>query len=67
MSLRPSNLPKLAVCPCYESSPVAGPAAARGTLLDEAFLAPGEDGKAALRVALADLESINTGQAVSLK
>ena len=30
-ALRPSNLPKLAVCPCYESNPVAGPAAERGT------------------------------------
>lgn len=38
-ALRPSNLPKLAVCPCYESSPVAGPAAERGTLLDNAFRA----------------------------
>ena len=37
--LRPSNLPKLAVCPCYESNPVAGPAAERGTLLDTAFRA----------------------------
>ena len=38
-ALRPSNLPKLAVCPCYESHPVAGPAAERGTLLDTAFRA----------------------------
>jgi hypothetical protein len=38
-ALRPSNLPKLAVCPCYESNPVAGPAAERGTLLDSAFRA----------------------------
>jgi len=38
-ALRPSNLPKLAVCPCYESNPVAGPAAERGTLLDAAFRA----------------------------
>jgi hypothetical protein len=38
-ALRPSNLPKLAVCPCYESNPVAGPAAERGTLLDTAFRA----------------------------
>ena len=36
-ALRPSNLPKLALCPCYESNPVAGPAAERGTLLDTAF------------------------------
>jgi hypothetical protein len=38
-ALRPSNLPKLAVCPCYESHPVVGPAAERGTLLDTAFRA----------------------------
>lgn len=38
-ALRPSNLPKLGVCPCYESNPVAGPAAERGTLLDTAFRA----------------------------
>lgn len=38
-ALRPSNLPKLAECPCYESNPVAGPAAERGTLLDSAFRA----------------------------
>ena len=36
-SLRPSNLPKLASCPCYESHPVAGAAAGRGSLLDTAF------------------------------
>jgi predicted dehydrogenase len=39
---------------------------ARAILEDEPFLASGEDGKAALRVALAALESIDTGQAVSL-
>jgi len=38
-ALRPSNLPKLKECPCYESSPIAGPAAERGTLLDTAFRA----------------------------
>jgi len=38
-ALRPSNLPKLAVCPCYVSNPVAGPAAERGSLLDAAFRA----------------------------
>ena len=36
-TLRPSALPKLAVCPCYESAATAGPAAARGTRLDAAF------------------------------
>lgn len=36
--LRPSNLPKLAVCPRYMSKPgPAGDAARRGTLMDEAF------------------------------
>ena len=39
MSLRPSNLPKLAVCPCYVSNPEAGPAAARGSALDAVFRA----------------------------
>jgi len=39
MSLRPSNLPKLAVCPCYVSNPDAGPAAARGSALDALFRA----------------------------
>jgi hypothetical protein len=38
-ALRPSNLPKLALCSCYESNPVAGSAAERGTLLDSAFRA----------------------------
>ena len=35
--IRHSSLPKLAACACYEANPDAGPAAARGTLLDEAF------------------------------
>ena len=39
MSLRPSNLPKLAVCACYVSNPDAGPAAARGSALDGLFRA----------------------------
>ena len=34
-ALRPSNLPKLAVCPCYESKPVAGPAAGAQTAPDD--------------------------------
>jgi hypothetical protein len=37
MSLRPSNLPKLAECACYESNPNPGPAAERGTALDALF------------------------------
>jgi hypothetical protein len=39
MSLRPSALPKLAQCACYESKPDAGPAAARGSALDAVFRA----------------------------
>ena len=37
--IRHSSLPKLAQCPCYESNPVAGPAAERGTRMDAAFRA----------------------------
>jgi hypothetical protein len=37
MSLRPSNLPKLAECACYESDPNPGPAAERGSALDSLF------------------------------
>ena len=37
MSLRPSNLPKLAACACYESNPNPGPAAERGSALDSLF------------------------------
>ena len=37
MSLRPSNLPKLAECACYESDPKPGPAAERGSALDAVF------------------------------
>ncbi len=35
--IRPSTLPKLALSPCYVSSPFAGDAAARGTVLDVAL------------------------------
>jgi hypothetical protein len=35
--LRPSNLPKLAFCPCFEPKADAGPAAARGGKLDGVF------------------------------
>lgn len=35
--LRPSSLPKLQECRCYESNPVAGPAAQRGTRIDAAI------------------------------
>lgn len=37
MSLRPSSLPKLAACPCFEANPNAGPAAERGSALDTIF------------------------------
>ncbi len=36
MDLRPSLLPKLAACPCFEPSPGESEAAARGTRMDEA-------------------------------
>ena len=40
MNIRPSSLPKLAACPCYESAPgESSPAAQRGTRLDEIFRA----------------------------
>lgn len=37
MSLRPSNLPKLAECACYTPDPKPGPAAERGSALDSLF------------------------------
>ena len=37
MILRPSNLPKLAICACFEPNADAGPAAERGTKLDGVF------------------------------
>lgn len=37
MKLRPSALPKLAECACYEASPNPGPAAERGSALDAVF------------------------------
>jgi hypothetical protein len=39
MKVRPSLLPKLAVCGAYEPDPNAGPAAERGTRLDACFRA----------------------------
>ncbi len=39
MTLRPSNLPKLAVCPCYEASLKVNEAAIRGSALDALFRA----------------------------
>lgn len=37
--VRPSSLPKVKLCGHYQSDPVSGPAAARGTRLDAAFRA----------------------------
>ena len=37
MTLRPSNLPKLAICACFEPNADAGPGAERGTKLDGVF------------------------------
>ena len=37
MTLRPSNLPKLAICACFEPNPIVGDAAERGTKLDGVF------------------------------
>lgn len=67
-ALRPSNLPKLAVCPCYESNPVAGPAAERGTLLDCAFRAEllQTNDRAELAEKLSDDEKAAVSWAVSI-
>lgn len=67
-ALRPSNLPKLAVCPCYESNPVAGPAAERGTLLDSAFRAEllGTDDRQQLSQKLTPDENAAVAWAVSM-
>ena len=67
--IRHSSLPKLAVSPCYESNPVAGDAAARGTKLDQAFRdafngildpidAPEEDDRKAVLWAIAEAKRI---------
>jgi len=37
MNVRPSSLPKLALCGQFEGAPGASPAAARGTMLDRVF------------------------------
>jgi hypothetical protein len=74
-SLRPSNLPKLAVCPCYESQPNAGSAAARGSSLDTIFRArmagdpapidlvhpPTEDDLAAVEWAVTMITALSSG------
>ena len=60
MSLRPSALPKLALCPCYESDPNPGPAAERGTHMDAVFRARVESKPAPLadNLSAADLEAV---------
>jgi hypothetical protein len=77
-SLRPSNLPKLAVCPCYESHPNAGSAAARGSSLDTIFRArmagdpapldlvhpPTEDDLAAVEWAVTMITALSSGTAI---
>ncbi len=67
-ALRPSNLPKLAQCPCYEGNPVAGPAAERGSLLDAAFRAEllGADDLNALRTRMTPDEDSAVRWAVSI-
>ena len=60
MSLRPSALPKLALCPCYESDPSPGPAAERGTRMDAVLRARVESKPAPNfeDLAEADLEAV---------
>lgn len=67
-ALRPSNLPKLAECPCYEGSPVAGPAAERGTLLDSAFRAEllGSDERHAIADRMSSDENAAVAWAVAM-
>jgi len=67
-ALRPSALPKLAECPCYEGSPVAGPAAERGTLLDTAFRAEllGAEDRHAIAGKLTADENAAVGWAVAV-
>jgi hypothetical protein len=54
-ALRPSSLPKLAVCPCFEGRAEGGADARRGILLDRAFRAElsGSEERLALREQLA--------------
>lgn len=59
MSLRISNLPKLAECPCYESNPDAGPEAARGTLLDGVFRRRVHDQSHAETISAEDLVAVD--------
>lgn len=56
--IRHSALPKLAQCACYESNPVAGPAAERGTRLDAAFRALLMGQPVAVQLSSDELESV---------
>jgi len=57
-AIRHSALPKLAQCACYESNPVAGPAAERGTRLDAAFRAMLMGHPVAVELSAEELESV---------
>lgn len=57
-AIRHSALPKLAQCACYESNPVAGPAAERGTRLDAAFRALLMAQPVAVELSTDELESV---------
>lgn len=57
-AIRHSALPKLAQCACYESNPVAGPAAERGTRLDAAFRALLMGQPVAVQLSTDELESV---------
>lgn len=61
MSLRPSALPKLALCACYESNPTPGPAAERGTHMDSVFRArvAGEPDPADVGLSDSDLANVD--------
>ena len=57
-AIRHSALPKLAQCACYESNPVAGLAAERGTRLDAAFRAMLMAQPVAVELSSDELESV---------
>ena len=57
-AIRHSALPKLAQCACYESNPVAGPAAERGLRLDAAFRAMLMAQPVAVELSSDELESV---------
>jgi hypothetical protein len=57
-AIRHSALPKLAQCACYDSNPVAGPAAERGLRLDAAFRALLMGQPVAVQLSTDELESV---------